>query len=326
MTLLERARNKAMETAGINVDSVLAATAEALAPLPLAQRTQAVQDAAFWQNAERIAADPDIGARLGRLLPPLRGHVVEYFYSSSRTFGGALVRTLAYQKLVHPSLAIRLVMSAGECYLADESATAHPRHLVECFTGGMIRFLRDASDGLFTPTRIDFMHAAGASDAEYRTLYGCPVQLGCAQTRVYFDAGCLAHEAWHTDLSLQELHERIAEQRLEEIDRRALMDATMRAISQGLDAGRTGIDDIAARLGLTRRQLQVRLEALDTNFNTLLDNYRFDLARHLLKGTDERMETIAALCGFSDVSAFYRAFRRWSGQTPLACRTGAPGA
>jgi AraC-like DNA-binding protein len=249
--------------------------------------------------------------------------VVEYFYSSSRTFGGALARTLAYQKLVHPDLAIRLEITADECCLVDDAGVRRHRHLAECFTGGLLRFLHDASDRTFTPLRIDFMHESGASAAEYQLLYGCPVLLGQPRTRVHFRPDVLAHEAWHADLSLQALHEQIAEQRLGEIDRRALMDAVMRAISQGLEARQCGIDDIARRLGLSRRRLQWRLEELGTNYNTLLDDYRSDLARELLVNTDERPETVAEICGFSDASAFYRAFRRWTGQTPVAFRAAA---
>lgn len=319
-SLLAKARLKAMETAGIPVSAVLTEVGHHYRNLPAQERTPANWEAAFWAATEKISADPDIGARLGRLLPPLRGHVVEYFYSSSRTFGGALLRTLAYQKLVGEGLDVHLVMTADDCYLVDQSGMQYPRHLVECFVGGAIRFLHDISEGAFQPTAIHFTHRTGATPAEYGLLYGCPVKLGCAETRVYFNHASLGHEAWHADPSMQDMHERMAEQRLEDIDRLALVDAVTRAISHALETGDFGIDTIAARLGFSRRRLQMELAALDTSYNRILDDYRLQLTSQLLESTDEKMETITELCGFSDISAFYRAFRRWTGMTPAAWR------
>lgn len=319
-SLLARARLKAMEIAGIPVSAVLAEIGHHYRQLPPQERTPAAWEDAFWNATVKISADADIGARLGRLLPPLRGHVIEYFYSSSRTFGGALMRTLAYQKLLHPALAVRLVMTADACYLVDESGVTHNRHLVECFAGGAIRFLREISDNAFQPVALQFTHAEGASPAEYRLLFGCPVTLGCAETRLYFNHAALGHETWHADLSLQGTHERIADERLETVDRLALVEAVTRLVSVSLETGDIGIDSVATRLGMSRRRLQLSLAAVDTSYNRILDDYRLQLASQLLVGTEERMEAIVTLTGFSDASAFYRAFRRWTGMTPAAFR------
>lgn len=319
-SLLEKARLKAMEKAGIPVSSVLADIGHRFRALPPQERTAEMHESAFWAATEKVSADPDIGARLGRLLPPLRGHVIEYFFSSSRTFGGALLRTLGYQKLIHPGLAIRLDITADSCCLVDDSGQHHNRHLVECFVGGAIRFLRDISEGTFKPVRIHFMHAEGASPAEYRLLFDCPVELGQETTRLYFEHAVLGHEIWHADISLQRQHERLADERLEEIDRHQLADTVTRLISQALENGDVSIDTVATRLGLTRRRLQTELSAINTTFNRLLDDYRLQLACQLLDGTDESVEMIVTLTGFSDSSAFYRAFRRWTGMTPVAWR------
>ncbi len=318
-SLLAKARIKAMESAGIPVELVLADVTRRQLALPAVQRTPEVAETILWEVLEKVSADPDIGARLGKLLPQLRGHVVEYFFSSSSTFGGALVRTLAYQRLISPNLSLRLDLSGGGCCLVDENQKVRNRHLVECFTGGAIRFLRAMSDGVFIPQEIHFMHRQGASSEEYRLLFDCPVKLGQPENRLYFNIDSLPHALWHADLSLQKMHEKIAEERLQEAGRHALVDAVTRTIALSLEGGDFGIDAVAKRLGTTRRKLQTDLAAVDTHYNQLLNDYRFLLATELLKA-GESIENIVALTGFSEVSAFYRAFRRWTGTTPTQFR------
>jgi AraC-like DNA-binding protein len=317
--LLARAGLKAVEAAGVQASAVLALQGRLLAGLPLAARDDEASQQAFWEAFVHVSDEADAGLWLSQFLPSLRGHVIEYFFSSSRTFGGALLRMLSYQKLLGRELSLRLVMTASECYLVDESAGMRSRHLVECFAGGAIRFLHDVSDGRFRPQAIHFRHASGAAPEKYQAIYGCPVRLGAAETRLYFDAALLGHEAWHADLSLQGKHEKIAEEKLEEIGRLELVNTVRRAISQALEGGDSGIDAIAQRLGMTRRRLQIELAAVDTSYNDILEAYRQSLAESLLQ-TTQSIEDIAYLVGFSDPSAFYRAFRRWTGMTPLRYR------
>jgi len=69
-----------------------------------------------------------------------------------------------------------------------------------------------------------------------------------------------------------------------------------------------------------RCTLSRHLKELGTSFQNLLDEVRFEIARQLLE--DSRMEIIqiAALLGYSNASAFTRAFRRWSSTTPAEWR------
>lgn len=319
VSLLARAGLKALDVAGVPASAVLALQGRLLADvLPAARDDEAAQQA-FWEAFVQVSAEADAGLWLSQFLPSLRGHVIEYFFTSSRTFGGALVRMLSYQKLLGSTLSLRLVLTASECYLVDESPAPPSRHMAECFAGGLIRFLRDVSDERFAPRLIHFRHGQGAAPEKYQTIYGCPVQLGAEETRLYFDAALLGHEAWHADLSLQRRHEKIAEEKLEEISRLELVNTVRRAISQSLEGGDFGIDAIADRLGLSRRRLQIELAAVDTSYNDILETYRQNLAESLLQ-TTQSIEDIAYLVGFSDPSAFYRAFRRWTGITPLRFR------
>ena len=57
-----------------------------------------------------------------------------------------------------------------------------------------------------------------------------------------------------------------------------------------------------------------------TSFSQVLADFRYALARKLLRSTDESIENIVYLTGFSEPSTFYRAFKRWVGETPVEFR------
>jgi len=79
------------------------------------------------------------------------------------------------------------------------------------------------------------------------------------------------------------------------------------------------VDLVAKRLGLTGRSLQRRLKDEGTSFQTVREEVRRELARRYLDDGLAIAE-ISFLLGFSEPSAFFRAFKRWTGETPVAHR------
>lgn len=97
--------------------------------------------------------------------------------------------------------------------------------------------------------------------------------------------------------------------------------AKVRSAIAGLAlAGTISLEATAARLETSPRTFQRSLKSHGTTFWALVDQIRFSIAAALLHETDLRVQEIAARLGYSSPSAFARAFTRWSGQTPKACR------
>ena len=91
-------------------------------------------------------------------------------------------------------------------------------------------------------------------------------------------------------------------------------------ISQSLGEGVPTITDTAQQLGMSGRTLQRRLSDQGYSFQTLVDESRRQLSERLLKETDYSLAEIAFMTGYSEQSAFTRAFKRWAGQTPRSYR------
>ncbi|MDB5431894.1 MAG: AraC family transcriptional regulator [Caulobacter sp.] len=99
---------------------------------------------------------------------------------------------------------------------------------------------------------------------------------------------------------------------------RGRVEALLMAI---LHTGEAGMDAVASRMALSRQTLFRRLKAEGVTFETVLDGLRHQLARSYLKSDRLSIDETAYLVGFSDTTAFSRAFKRWTGVTPHAFRS-----
>lgn len=83
--------------------------------------------------------------------------------------------------------------------------------------------------------------------------------------------------------------------------------------------------DIARLFSMHRRTMSRHLHTEGLAFRQVADDVRFEIACELLAKTDMALGQVAAALRYSELSAFTRAFRRWSGKTPSAWRTSQPG-
>lgn len=279
----------------------------------------------FWQVIEEVSGDPFIGLHLGEKLPVFRGQVLEYLFLSSPTFGEGLSRAMNYQRLISDAFFGRLVQDDSGTYLntrfpISEFTPSQARHFAECLVAGLIIFFRHITDGAFKPTKIWFVHDELAPAAEYQRVYGCEASGGQSEYRLYFDPVVLDRPSLHYEPELLRLHEQVASNKVAELEKRDLLADVKRVIGEHLESGEVTLEMVADRLHLKPRTLRLRLSEAGTSFNQVLADYRCRLARRLLARTDEPIEQIVYLTGFSEPSTFYRAFKRWMDETPAEYR------
>ncbi|MDL2302725.1 helix-turn-helix transcriptional regulator [Lachnospiraceae bacterium OttesenSCG-928-D06] len=103
--------------------------------------------------------------------------------------------------------------------------------------------------------------------------------------------------------------------RLSELDVDDSTSARVRsALTELLPGGMFGIDDVAEKLGFSKRTLQRKLSEENTTFQKQLNSTREVLAIHYIKNTDMIMNDIAYLLGYAELNSFFRAFTLWTGR------------
>lgn len=283
-------------------------------------RTPHAKQRLFWDAIQDVSGDPDIGLHLGEHIPVFKGQVLEYLFLSSPTFGDGLQRARNYQRLLSDAVQGRLDEDEIGVYLYNEFIGPPLRHLNECVIAGLIKFFRFVTDGAFQPILIHFNHDSTADMAEYERVYGCPVLLNQKDTRIYFSHEILEHPSPHAEPELLKLHEMAASEYVARLEKQDLVGKVNRIIGELLETGNVNLETVAERLEMKPRMLRTRLSEAGTNFNQILADYRCNLAKRLLSRTNETIDEIVYLTGFSEPSTFYRAFKRWVGVTPIEYR------
>lgn len=308
----------ALRASGTDPDRVLARVGLAPGDLPAGRFPHAAQTQ-FWKAAAEECGEEHVGLHLAGHLPAFHGLLLEYLFLSSETFGEGLRHALRYVRLLSDTLNARLDVEGDQAVLSLGMLGSN-RHFPEMLAGAVIRLFGALTDADFRPLKVELMHREGAPAERYQAVYGCPVQLGAERYALTFAASVLDKPSRHAAPELLRIHESLARRQLAEVERLDLVRKVRELIAELLVDGGATLEQVAGRLNMPPRRLRERLAMAGVRFNDLITDYRCRLAKDLLLKTDERIEVIVERTGFSEPSTFYRAFKRWVGETPVEFR------
>jgi len=313
-----------MVKAGLDVNAIYQQLGYHAESLPLREmRTEHGLQTLFWQVVEQVTGDPEVGLHLCPHLPVFHGEVLEYLIFSSQTLGEGVSRSLKYLRLLSDAINLRIVDDAQGARAVVQGSTLDApqlRHTETCVLYELIAFAKSVTDKSFGPQRVRLRFSRRVAQEEYDKVFGCPVEFDAPDSEIWFDRKLLAYRSPRWDPDLLKLHEELAEKRLSNLKRQDLIEGIRKVFSQRLELDKCDLEDVARELGVPTRRLRFELSRAGTSFSQLLSDFRYALARKLLRSTNEPIENIVYLTGFSEPSTFYRAFKRWSGMTPVQYR------
>ncbi|MES1943828.1 AraC family transcriptional regulator [Salinisphaera sp. PC39] len=281
---------------------------------------------AVWRDmlsraSERLS-DPLLGLHLGREITPAHFGPLGYVFFACDDLGAALERLHTYQRLVYDVNPMGVAVEGAHTCLCWGQSRGRPGPLVdEAAVTALVQFARDMTGTRIAPAAVDFINPRPADTAPYEAYFGCPVAFGRDVTRVVLPTPLLALPLRRPDPALRELLEREARERLSALpDGDDLRRDVRRAVLRLAREGRPDLPAVAAALGLSERTLHRRLAGRGINFRRLRDETLRRAAEDYLADPGLRLADVALLLGYSEQSAFNRAFRRWTGRTPGAYR------
>jgi AraC-like DNA-binding protein len=173
-----------------------------------------------------------------------------------------------------------------------------------------------------------FPHPAPAEvSAEYERFFRCPLRWAAGPATLVLDRSTFETSLLRADPHLLAYFVRQADAlAAQHAGDEPMSVEVRRLLVQALPSGPPALPDVARRLAVSDRSLRRRLAEEGTSFQTLLEETRSELAQRYLRDPKLTVSEIAFLCGFSELSPFQRAFRRWTGLTPRAFRARAGGA
>ena len=314
--LLVRPLVAAVGSAGI--PALLGATD--LTPQILADDDARISPAQFcvaWSEATRLTNKPQLALAIAEATPPGSFGIVEYVCRSAPTLRAALLQWVRYLNLLDDAVTVALAIDDDHAYLRVERESEAPAPASHELCWALVaKYARDLSTVPFRLHAVEFTHAG--DPAAYRAWFDAPIKFGAERTQLVMPRAALDAALASSDPTLLGILTRAADDLLEKTPSDPSMTAQVkRTLHELLRNDEGHVDIVAKRLGMTSRSLQRRLKDEATTFNAIREDVRRELAqRYLADGL--AIAEISFLLGFSEPSAFFRAFKRWTGTTPRA--------
>lgn len=237
------------------------------------------------------------------------------------TLGSALSSFASFQIANSTAAAVFLQKAGSDYAFCYGSYDPEPPSSIVYDVAAAIgcNIIRHLTGGAIRPSEVLLSRPPPARPASYHAHFQCPVRFDQPQCCIFIPAHAMdfplpSHDARRRESLLLRLDERMTA---------ANLTATARvrhALRPLLTFGDASLPGVAAHLGFHPRALERKLTAEKARFEDLKDSVREAVSRELLSHTQLPSSDIAATVGYATPSAFVRAFRRWTGQSPGAWR------
>lgn len=223
------------------------------------------------------------------------------------TLRHAIQELVAHIHLHNPSLSLSLIEEGDHVCLREETiidSDASTRQAVEMAMGTTFRILRLFLGERWQPKMVCFRHVAPRNSHWHREVFGNAIQFG----QEFNDIVCNAQDLTAPNPGADPVMAKYSK-RLLEMDTGAhssMTDRVRKLIVLLLPRGHCHADLVAEHLGVTRRTVHNHLAEENTNFKSLVDGMRKDLLKSYSAENTRSLSDVAALLGFSELSAFSR--------------------
>lgn len=277
-----------------------------------------LREGLFFRLLGAHTGERAFGLRAARALERGAFEGLEYAVRSSSTLREGLRTLERFTRLVSAERRYRLHEDlSGRASLVLESEREADPMVTEFALGVVLVLGRDATGVEWVPAAVCFRHAANIERPLYERFFGAPVRLEHSEDALLLDREVLDLPLRSADPALHRVLERYLRGDLDTLEPTRSLELEVRAaIRRALPEQNAGLDAVAAHVGLSPRVLQKRLQQAGTSYQELLDKVREAQAKRYLAQPNLSLAGTALALGYSDVTAFHRAFKRWTGVTP----------
>jgi AraC-like DNA-binding protein len=268
--------------------------------------------------------EPDLGLNAGRRVRPGHFGTLGFALTSCGNARQFIDRTVRYSALVHDGCRNEIEECDGKIVwrFLSELPGGEPLGRVQNDLNvtmwiTLARWIFDATDQM--PAYVTFQHRRPENAAAYASVLGPNVCFGAPFTAIAFDTFSRDRPLASAHDSVSKVLDSLCEGQLEALlaSRNApFLRKCADIIASTFETCEPRIDHVSERLGMSVRELRRRLAEFQTEYRVLVNQVRFEVARRQLLDPDIGIAEIAYTLGFSQQSAFQRAFKRWTGVTP----------
>lgn len=284
----------------------------------------------LFEQAARQTGNDNFGLEFGQQFQPRELGLIGYAATSSPTLGTALRNVEAYFPAHQGCSTFNLVADHDIVWLRyqiTDPRIVNRRQDAELSLGMFCNIFRHALGRDWAPIEVRFEHPRPDGAGDHSRCFNAPVEFGRPANAFAFRRELLETRMPDPDPYLFTIVEGLLRARRDCAgDPQDLAGALLNQIKMHLEGRAPNLRDIAVALGISNATLQRQLKEAGVTFNDLLRAAREEMALHYLKNSDMPLTDVALSLGYSELSAFSRAFRSWTGITAHRFRQQSRGA
>jgi AraC-like DNA-binding protein len=289
---------------------------------PTARITQSSSNE-LWERAAKAINDPNFALSLGELWHPSHMHALGYAWLASSSLRTALNRLVRYIKVVSDTTVVRLVEKDNKLSVIVSNATRKkaPGWYSDGDLSIVLAMCRANYGDKLAPEKVTFRHHKPESSAEYYECFRCPVEFDAQQNSIIFTDKVVDKRLSGSNPMLAQLNDQVMVKYLAKLDENDIVTRVKATIIELLADGRLSDGKAAETLYMSNRTLQRKLQEQGTSFKKILTDVRQELALKYIQNEQMTLTELSFQLGFSEMSAFSRAFKNWTGKSPREFRS-----
>lgn len=278
---------------------------------------------ALWRAADAAAGDPALALHAAEQTPYGAFRVLDYLAASGATLGDGLRRVAAYFPLVDARGKLAVEDRGGDrvavTFTSAEGALLPPPAQEYTLAILVSRFRHILSPD-WRPAEVHLAFPRPGDVREHARVLGVEPRFAAGTAALVLSRADWDRPMPSSDPGLFAALDDHARRLLERSATAPLADRIRAAIAGDLPGREPSLAAVARRVALSPRSVQRRLAEGGTSFARTVDAVREERAKAFLRSGDVSLAEVSWLLGFSEQSAFTRAFRRWTGASPTEWR------
>lgn len=273
---------------------------------------------ALWNLALKTSQDPALGLKLGASKDLSQMGIVGHIAYNSEDLETALKHYIRLFNIVNESVSVSFTRNSSSCSLNFFHKLPESYCIPDIERSLVLTLYRTRAwlDKDLPLESAHFCHKAPIYETDYKKVFGCPVYFNQTECKLIFSSQYLAMDSKKSNPYIKQACLNQANELISKLNFQSLSEKVKNYIHHELASCEPTIERISSLLNISKQTLSRKLKQEGTLFQKLLESVRFDKARQLLEQSALSTSEIALALGFSELSAFSRAFKRWSGVSP----------
>ncbi|MFV2055318.1 MAG: AraC family transcriptional regulator [Thiohalomonadales bacterium] len=274
-----------------------------------------------WNIALEETGDDSIGLTYATLMQPACLNGLGLAWIASETLADSIKRLIRFQHSISTALDFLLVEEGDYYKIIMRTSVRAPMDVsVDASVATIFQMCKITYGPELRPAKVCFSHQRPSRTEPFDDFFGVQVEFNSSETQIVFSKKVFEKELYSSNPELARMNDDVVIKYLKQFDKKNISLQVRAQIIEVLGNGMPQQEKIASQLNMSLRNLQRKLKSEGTNYKSILDETRSELSKQYLRGSDRPIIEVGFLLGFSEPSNFARAFRRWSGVSPLEYR------